>query len=94
MTRADRRLLLGDAAVLTVAQAAALLPVDDNDARRWLRNHGLIARMTLHDPETGIARDVEVVVWGDVVDALARADAHREAATPRQIHGNVDLIKL
>lgn len=55
MTRADRRLLLGDAAVLTVAQAAALLPVDDGDARRWLRNHGLISRMTIDDPETGLA---------------------------------------
>jgi hypothetical protein len=54
---ARRRLLLGTGAVLSLNEAAALLPFSDAEARRWLRSRGLV-------------RDLEgrsVVRWLDVV---------------------------
>jgi len=52
-----RRLLLGPGAVLSLNEAAALLPFSDAKARRWLRSRGLV-------------RDLEgrsVVRWLDVL---------------------------
>lgn len=57
--RADR-LALGTGAIFTVGTAAALLPLDDGQARRWLRERDLV-RHLLGRP---------VVVWSDVLDAL------------------------
>ena len=65
------RLRLGVGAVLTVAEAAALLPVADRDARSFLRRKGLV-------------RDLDgraVVRWLDVLDALA-ADAGPASPAP------------
>lgn len=70
------RLAMGAGAVLTVAEAAALLPVADADARRWLHGAGLVRRLA------GRA----VVVWADVHDALRSSDGpeapRAEAAAP------------
>lgn len=60
MTRQDHRLALGAAAILSVSQAAGLLPIADAEARSWLRAKGLV-------------RDLcgrEVVVWGHVLAEL------------------------
>lgn len=58
--RTLQRLALGAAAVLPVALAADPLPIADDEARRWLRDHGLVRNLAGR----------EVVVWGDVLDAL------------------------
>ena len=55
------RLALGTAAVNPVSRAAHLLPVSDAVARQWLRSRGLTADLCGR----------EVVVWGEVLDALA-----------------------
>lgn len=64
---------MGSGAVLTVAEAAALLPVADADARRWLHGAGLVRRLAGRP----------VVVWADVHDALRRGDSPQEPATTR-----------
>lgn len=51
---------LGRDAVFSVRRAAELLPVRDAKGRKWLREKGLIR---LIDGQ-------EVVIWGDVLDAL------------------------
>lgn len=65
-SRTPTRLQLGAAAVLSVAEAVALLPWGDSTARQWLKDQGLIIR------RAGIPRPV--VVWGHVLDALQRVD--------------------
>lgn len=58
------RLAMGGAAVLSVAQASALLPLADSEAREFLRREGLV-------------RHVEgraVVVWSAVIAAIERGD--------------------
>lgn len=56
-------------ALLTVSQAARLLPMHDAEARAWLRREGLIRSW----------EGREVVRWGDVLDALPAAPRY---ATP------------
>lgn len=58
------RVTLGTAAVLSVEEAAAWLPMDAASAERWLRSTGIVRLMRAGDHE------VEVVVWGDVVEAI------------------------
>ena len=58
--RHQDRLALGDAAILPIAQAVALMPMSDHDARRWLRGRGLVLDLDGRS----------VVVWADVLDAL------------------------
>lgn len=58
-THADR-LILGNAAVLTIRTAARLIPLRDSDARKWLRASGLIRSLDGR----------ELIVWGDVVALL------------------------
>lgn len=61
---ADRhadRLAVSAGAVLTEAEAVALLPVRDSDARAWLRSQGLVRQLAGRP----------VVRWADVLDALA-----------------------
>lgn len=66
-SRTADRLQLGAAALLSVADAVALLPWRDSAAREWLEARGLVVRRPdLPGP---------VVVWGDVVDELRRAEA-------------------
>lgn len=68
------RAALGPAAVLTVRDAARLLPVREADARAWLRDAGCV-RMLL---------GVEVVTWADVLRALPpTAGSGEEAVPPR-----------
>jgi hypothetical protein len=81
VTRQERqiaRLALGPAALLTVAQAAELMPWGDSRCRAWLRDHGLVR----HDPELG-----EAVVWGDVLAAYGAHPAPEEPASPRPPSG-------
>lgn len=67
MPRCDRaaaRLTMGPGAVLSVSEAAAMLPVKDSEARAWLRSRGLV-------------RDLEgraVVCWRDVLAELGAGD--------------------
>ncbi|MEQ1569577.1 MAG: hypothetical protein ABMA64_28325 [Myxococcota bacterium] len=54
----------GVAAVLAVGEAAVCLPMERADAEAWLRAVGVVRRI-------GLGRSqVEVVVWGDVVEAI------------------------
>lgn len=57
MKTADRRLTLGVAAVISVAEAAALLPFADAEARRWLHEQRLVRELAGR----------RVVRWLDVV---------------------------
>ena len=50
--------------MLPEAQAAILLPMNDREARCWLRHNGLV-----HDLEGR-----RVVVWGDVLAAIRKSD--------------------
>ena len=54
---------LGRDAVFSVRRAAELLPVRDSNARKWIRDKGLIR----------LIEGQEVVIWGDVLDALSVA---------------------
>ncbi len=58
--RHQARLSMGPGAILSLRNAAALLPLDDNEAREWLQARGLVRYLS------GRA----VVVWADVMDAL------------------------
>ena len=53
---------MGVGAVLTVNEAAALLPVADRAARGWLRREGLVSQLDGRP----------VVVWAAVLAALRR----------------------
>lgn len=66
------RLALGAAAVLPEAQAVALLPMNDREARRWLRHNGLV-----HDLEGR-----RVVVWGEVLAAIKKDDIEPSPMPP------------
>ena len=60
MTARESRLQLGAAAVLSVTEAARLIPGRESEVRKWLRVEGLI-RYLMGKP---------VVIWGEVIDAL------------------------
>jgi len=60
--RARERLLMGTGAVLSVSAAAALLPCNDAEARRWLEAQGLARR------GPGGKR---MVAWAAVVERLS-----------------------
>ena len=64
-----QRLVVSSSAVVSVGQAARLLPIAPKDARRWLRKRGLIRDLAGRS----------VVVWGDVVHELSRP-AHEPPA--------------
>lgn len=59
-SRPAARLAMGGSAVLSLAQAVDLLPLNRADARQWLQSRGLVRTLAEH----------EVVIWGDVLDAL------------------------
>lgn len=73
------RLQLGGAAVLSPTRAAELLPVRESDALRWLRERGLVR---------AVAGLGDVVVWGDVVEAIRAGVGPTEqdlpVASPRE----------
>lgn len=79
MTPREARRQLGAAAVLSEAEAVALLPVRDSTARKWLRAQGLVS-------DTALGR---LVLWERVIDALfrdppqERAPSKRTGALPR-----------
>lgn len=75
LDRRVQRLLVSPGAVVSVQQAAELLPIADRDARAWLKRKGLL-------------RDLDgrkVVVWADVLKALEPSeDARPRAARLRR----------
>ncbi len=71
--RHQDRLSMGPGAILTVNEAAHLLPVADAAARAWLRREGLIVTL----------EEKPVVCWADVLDAL-RAGKHPDDPHPRK----------
>jgi hypothetical protein len=78
MPTSDRhlhRLALGAAAVLSEAQAVALLPMNDREARRWLRHNGLV-----HDLDGR-----RVVVWGAVLAAITRENDAANVTPPTNL---------
>lgn len=82
------RLQLGDAAVLTVREAARQLPMRETEARSWVRQHVPLRRIC----------DTEVVIWGDVLAALRRADEPPQAEqpparAPRRRSGRLEAIR-
>jgi hypothetical protein len=64
-SRTALRVALGSAAVLSPAEAAALLPGRDQDELRWLRAQGLVRERVLPDQ-----RLTEYVLWREVEAAL------------------------
>ena len=71
--RHQDRLAMGPGAVLTVNEAAHLLPLADAKARAWLRREGLVVSLD----------EREVVCWADVLDAL-RTDRGPDDPPPRK----------
>ena len=63
MRRAEERLYLGPAAVVSVSRAAELLPIKDSDARSLIERTGIVRRL-------GGKR---VVLWADCI-ALAELE--------------------
>ncbi len=72
MTTREARLSLGAAAVLSVTEAARLLPGRESECRKWLRTEGLV-RFVMGRP---------VVIWGDVVEALRLSEKPKRKKKP------------
>jgi hypothetical protein len=64
-SRRDERIALGAAAVVTVREAVKRLPISDCDAEAFIRERQLVRSL----------RGREVVIWGDVLDALRGASS-------------------
>ena len=60
MASDNQRLTLGRAAVLSLSNAASLLPMRNAEARAAIRRARIVRQL----------EGREVVVWGDVLDAL------------------------
>ena len=67
----EQRLAMGRGALLSLPQAAALLPLKDSEGRRWLREQGLV----------GDLEGREVVDWGRALDAPYQ-DRDKAASLP------------
>jgi hypothetical protein len=70
--RHAQRLSMGAGAVLTLNEAAALLPVSDSDARGWLRRAGLVSFLSGRP----------VVVWAAVLAELRAGAEPGDSAPP------------
>lgn len=64
MTQPLHKMALGGDAVLSLDEAAAWLPLPVEQGREWLRRAGVVRVLRLGDG------DVEVVIWGDVVEKV------------------------
>lgn len=82
--REAARLLLGMASVLSPRRAAELLPWRDSEARRWLRAQGLILTVGGR----------ELVIWGDVLEALRREADGPEDPPPTPRVAPLPRVKL
>lgn len=60
LRRKDRRLLLGEAALMSLAQAAELLPIDDSEARVILDRC----------PYVIVHKSRRLIRWGDAIRAI------------------------
>lgn len=81
------RLTLGAAAVLSLTEAARILPGNEAANREWMRAQGL----TFCGPS-----GAELVVWADVLDALPRKATRKqrgrpESSGPRPPEGRISL---
>lgn len=73
--RREARRQLGAAAVVSEAEAVALLPFRDSTARDWLRARGLVRT----DNELG-----DYVLWGEVLDVLRYGGPQESPPPPAQ----------
>lgn len=71
-TTAHARLALGAAAVLSVNEAARLLPMKNGTAVEWLERRGLVHQL----------EGRRVVVWGDVVATIRQQPEERAEVAP------------
>ena len=71
--RHQERLSMGPGAILSVTEAAGLLPLADTAARAWLRREGLIVTL----------EEKPVVCWADVLAAL-RVGKNPDDQPPRK----------
>ena len=60
LDRRHQRLIISPGAIVTLQQAAELLPIAERDARAWLKRRGLVRDLAGRS----------VVVWADVMAAL------------------------
>lgn len=67
------RLQLGAAAVLTPTRVCELLPLGETTVMGWLRARGLIRKVA----------GADVVLWGDVLEAIRDHGLARPAPAPR-----------
>lgn len=70
--RARRRLLLGEAAVVSPSQAVALLPMQAAKGRAFLRDRDLVRTVA----------GVRLVLWREVLAALADDEARPSTPSP------------
>lgn len=70
------RLAQGRAAIFSLSRAAELLPLADSGARAWLMERGLVHHLAGRP----------VVVWGEVLDALADTSAGEPRRTQLRPH--------
>jgi len=68
------RLSMGQGAVLSVTEAAALLPIADSRARDWLRKEGLVVSL----------EGKKVVCWADVMDTIRAGRGPEEKSSTRR----------
>ncbi len=79
--RHQDRLALGDAAILPLPQAVALMPMADHDARHWLRRHKLVLDLDGRN----------VVIWADVLETLrGRAPEPRRPREMSLVRANLE----
>lgn len=74
MKPSEARLLLGPASLLSVEQAAELLPIRDSDARKLIEEAGIVRRLAGR----------RVVTWHDCL-ALAKPERPAEARPSRPV---------
>ena len=74
-SRRAERVSMGPGAVLSLNEAAQLLPLHDAEARQWLLDQGLVRRV----------RGRAVVAWASVLDVLAADPPIEAQARPARL---------
>ncbi len=87
-SRAVARRMVGLGTIVSVSEAAALLPMGDARAREWLREEGLVSKID----------GKEVVVWLAVVERAAPEECsptlRTPRAKPRRLVSGIDLEEV
>ena len=83
--RHQERLSMGAGAVLSLGEAAGLLPVADREAREWLRENGLVSYI----------KGRPVVAWSAVIEALRNPEVPAPGASkPKPRTGSLPRVRL